>query len=105
MSARSSKPKLEIPFLLSEAVKGGRVILFLGAGASKECANKTGDRPPNAEQLRDIISTKYFGKLMPKRNVMSVAEMAISSGAGQSLVFETVNDAFQSLIHRRLTKQ
>lgn len=89
------KKKVEIPFLLTESVKSGRAILFLGAGASKECRNKTGNTPPNAEQLRDIISQKYFGKLMPKRNVMTVAEMAIENGAGSNLVFQTVNDAFE----------
>src|SRR5665213_4330846 len=86
--------KIEIPFLLSEAVKNGRAILFLGAGASKECKNARGDTPPNAEQLRDILSTKYLGKLMPKRDVMSVAEMAIENGAGRNLVFDTVSNAF-----------
>jgi hypothetical protein len=91
----AASAKVDIPFLLLEAVKTGRVILFLGAGASKECRNSSGKSPPNADQLRDILSLKYFGKLMPKRNVMSVAEMAIDSGAGQALVFETVDEAFQ----------
>ena len=90
----STKKTVQIPFLLSEAVKNGRAILFLGAGASKECRNSRGDSPPNAEQLRDIISTKYLGKLMPNRSLMSVAEMAIENGAGLNLVFETVNTAF-----------
>jgi hypothetical protein len=90
-----STGKVEIPYLLLEAVKSGRVIVFLGAGASKECRNLAGKSPPNADQLRDILSTKYFGKAMPKRNVMSVAEMAIDNGAGQGLVFETVNNAFE----------
>jgi hypothetical protein len=95
MPARPKASKrLEIPFLLSEAVRNGRAILFLGAGASKECKNACGETPPNAEQLRDIISQKYLGKLMPKRDVMSVAEMAIETGAGRNLVFDTVSNAF-----------
>lgn len=76
-------------------MKNGRAVLFLGAGASKECKNAKGDTPPNANQLRDIISMKYMGKMMPNRTVMTVAEMAIESGAGSNLVFETVNTAFQ----------
>lgn len=88
------KNKVEVPYLLSEAVKNGRAILFLGAGASKECRNPAGDSPPNANQLRDVLSQKYFGKLMPNRSVMSVAEMAIEAGAGRNLVFETVNEAY-----------
>ena len=85
------KTKVKIPFLLTEAVKNGRAILFLGAGASKECRNKTGDTPPNADQLRDIISQKYLGKLMPGRTVMAVAEMAIENGAGSNLVWCLTN--------------
>ena len=91
----TQKMKVEIPFVLQEAVKNGRVVLFLGAGASKECRNESGDTPPDADQLRDIISQKYFGKLMPRRTVMAVAEMAIANGAGSNLVFQTVNDAFE----------
>src|SRR4051812_8729715 len=94
MWKNSRKKAIQIPFLLSEVVKNGRAILFVGAGASKECRNSRGDTPPNSEQLRDIISTKYLGKLMPTRSLMSVAEMAIENGAGHNLVFETVNTAF-----------
>ncbi|WP_143217363.1 SIR2 family protein [Acetobacter sp. DsW_063] len=83
-----------MPFLLQEAVKNKRAILFLGAGASKECQNEQGNTPPNADQLRDILSQKFFGKLMPRRNVMSVAEMAINTGAGANLVFDEVNNSF-----------
>ena len=85
---------VEIPFLLQEAVKNGRAILFLGAGASKECKNASGNSPPDADQLRDILAQKYFGKPMPNRPLMTVAEMAIENGAGRSLVFDTVNSAF-----------
>ena len=60
-----SPKKVEIPFLLQEAVKNGRAILFLGAGASKECRNNRGETPPDANQLRDILSTQFMGKRMP----------------------------------------
>lgn len=108
MSGKGSKNSpVKIPYLLTEAVRSGRAILFLGAGASKECKNEKGERPPNADQLRDILSQKYFGKKMSNRNVMGVSELAISSGAGQNLVFETVNAAFEgfetSEAHRKVT--
>ena len=107
MPPRKTPNNVQIPFLLGEAVKNGRAILFLGAGASKECKDSKEKRPPNGEELRDIISQKYFGKLMPKRTVMSVAEMAIENGAGSNLVFETVNSAFENYdtsdAHRKVT--
>jgi len=93
--ANKKNSAVEIPYLLSEAVKNGRAVLFLGAGASKECRNAKGEMPPDADQLRDIISLKYMGKMMPNRTVMTVAEMAIENGAGSNLVFETVNTALQ----------
>ena len=96
MPGRSKKSKkVEIPFLLQEAVKNGRAILFLGAGASKECRNSRGETPPDANQLRGILLTQFMGKRMPTRDVMTIAEMAINTGAGRSLVFEAVNKAFE----------
>jgi tetratricopeptide (TPR) repeat protein len=94
MSAKKSATTVEIPFLLQEAVRNGRAILFLGAGASKECKNSAGKSPPDGDQLRDILAQKYFGKPMPKRTLMTVAEMAIENGAGLNLVFDTVHGTF-----------
>ncbi|WP_187335781.1 SIR2 family NAD-dependent protein deacylase [Novosphingopyxis iocasae] len=82
--------KIELPLPLIEAVKGSRVIPFLGAGASKEATDSHGARPPNADQLRDALAQQFFGKPIPNRDLMTVAEMAIRNGAGQSLVFEEV---------------
>jgi hypothetical protein len=44
--------------------------------------------------LRDILAEKYLGKSMANRPLQSVAEMAIDSGAGRNLVFDTVSSAF-----------
>ncbi len=96
MSARTPKaPEVEILFLLSEAVKTGRAILFLGAGASKECKNVNGQMPPDGDGLRDLLSSKFFGKVMPKRTLQYVAELAIQSGAVAPLVFNAVNTALE----------
>jgi tetratricopeptide (TPR) repeat protein len=104
VAARRIVTKVSIPFLLQEAVRNGRAILFLGAGASRECRNAEGKSPPDANQLRDILAQKFFGKPMPGRDVMTVAEMAIESGAGRPLVFEAVAAAFNgfepSVAHR-----
>ncbi|MGH7121971.1 MAG: SIR2 family protein, partial [Acetobacteraceae bacterium] len=100
--------KIEIPFLLQEAVRNGRAILFLGAGASKECRNAAGKSPPDGEQLRDLLAKTYFGRSMANRPLMTVAEMAIESGAGRNLVFDTVASAFDgfepSEAHRRVSE-
>jgi hypothetical protein len=83
--ARRKRETAEIPSLLTEAVKNKRAILFLGAGASREARSADGKTPPDAEQLRDILADRFFGRPMKNRDVMAVAEMAIASsgGAGQ----------------------
>jgi len=100
--------KIEIPAALIEAVKNSRVIPFLGAGASKEATNSNGNRPPDANQLRDILAQRFFGKPIPNRDLMTVAEMAIRNGAGQSLVFEEVRKVLTSFqsdgAHRALAE-
>lgn len=85
---------IDLPPALVEAVKSRRAIVFLGAGSSKEAANAKKETPPDADQLRDIIAQKYFGRRMDRRDLMAVAEMAIEASGGGSLVFETVRRAF-----------
>ncbi len=94
VASKKTVTNVVIPFLLQEAVRNGRAILFLGAGASKECRNAAGTSPPDGDQLRDLLAMKYMGKPMPTRSVQTVAEMAIENGAGQPLVFDTVANAF-----------
>jgi hypothetical protein len=90
---------ITIPAVLVEAVKSKRVIPFLGAGASKESKNAAGKQPPDADQLRDILAQKFFGKPMPHRDVMAVAEMAIAVSGGSGLVYEAVRQALTQLRH------
>ena len=94
MAKREIAPALVLPVPLAEAIKSKRVIAFLGAGASKEFKNAAGKSPPDADQLRDILAQKFFGKPIPNRDVMAVAEMAIASSGGSSLVYEAVRGAF-----------
>jgi len=86
--------KVTLPDPLIEAVKAQRCVLFLGAGASKEARNAKGEVPPDANQLRDILANKFFGKEMPHRDVMAVAEMAIAISGSSIQVYEEVRKAF-----------
>src|ERR1700733_11324049 len=101
-------PAIALPNILTEAIKSKRAIVFLGAGASKEARNASGRSPPDANQLRDILAQKFFGRSINNRDVMSVAEMAISSSGGSSLAFEAVRAAFDgfqpSKAHRLLAE-
>ncbi len=90
----SKQMNITLPTVLVESVKGQRCVLFLGAGASKEALNSDGHRPPDANQLRDILAMKFFSKPMPNRDVMAVAEMAIANNSSAPLVYEEVRKAF-----------
>ncbi len=107
MGKRPSTAMISLPAVLIEAVKSKRVIPFLGAGASKESKNAAGKQPPDADHLRDILAQKFFGKPIPHRDVMAVAEMAISVSGGSGLTYEVVRQAFDgfqpSAAHNLLT--
>lgn len=87
-------PKITLSNPLIEAVKAQRCVLFLGAGASKEARNAEGHKPPDADQLRDILADRFFKKAMPNRDVMAVAEMAIANSGSAPQVYEEVRKAF-----------
>lgn len=86
---KSRKP-LELPHLLVQAVKDRRAVLVFGAGASKEACNADGKRPPDASQMRDALAEKFLGTSNERRDLMTVAEMAIASGAGEPQVFDEI---------------
>jgi len=90
VTKQTKRSTLEIPHILIEAAKDRRIVLVLGAGASKEAKNSVGSTPPNAEQLRDKLASKFLGTTKEQRDLATVAEIAISSGAGQTMVFEEI---------------
>lgn len=85
-----TKKPIELPHLLTEAVKDKRVVLVFGAGASKEAVNDAGQRPPDGNQMRDKLAEKYLGTKDETRDLMTVAEMAITNGAGEPQVFDEI---------------
>jgi hypothetical protein len=80
---------------LIQAITEKSAIPFLGAGASKEALDADGNSPPNADQLRNILAQKFFGKQILNRDLMAVAEMAIRVRGGEPQVYEEVLAAFR----------
>ena len=80
---------------MTEAVKEGRAVVVLGAGASMECRSTDGRRPPSADELRDHLAAKFLGTKNEKRDLATVAEMAINAGAGEPQVFDEVARQFK----------
>ena len=108
MAKKHSEPTIALPVPLAEAIKSKRSIVFLGAGASKEARDASGQSPPDANQLRDMLAQKFFGKPIVNRDLMAVSEMAIANSGGSSLVYEAIRTAFDkfqpSLAHKSLAE-
>ncbi|QPZ92055.1 P-loop NTPase [Thioclava electrotropha] len=86
-----SKESKTLPHTLVEAVKDSRAVLVLGAGASLECKNNKGNRPPDSAKLRNILAKKFLGKDKDDRDLAMVSEISISAGAGEVQVFEELS--------------
>ena len=84
-----------IPPPLIEAVKGGRVILFLGAGASIEAKSGNGNLPPSTTQLARDLSQRFLGEDLSDFGLMRVASMA-SDKCGQNVVFEHIRSQLKA---------
>lgn len=91
---KQKKTEIELPHILIDAVKEQRAVLVLGAGASMACQNTGGHHPPSGNQLRDHLAARFLGTASETRDLATVAEMAIVSGAGQPLVFEEIANLF-----------
>jgi len=99
-----------IPHMLVQAVKDRRAVLVFGAGASKECKNAAGDKPPDARQMARILSEDYLNDPNTgdsERDLMTVAEMAIESGPGAPIVFDRIKKMIEgyetSTAHKALS--
>lgn len=69
---------LILPAALREDIRMGRVVLFLGAGASLGAKDSMGNQPPLAPQLRDILADQFLGGKYKDSPLAWVAELAIS---------------------------
>ncbi|PHR58595.1 MAG: hypothetical protein COA43_10060 [Robiginitomaculum sp.] len=83
---------LIIPSSLSQALKAGKIILFLGAGASMEAVSACGGKhPPSGGQLTKILSEKFLGRVIPDMSLMSMADLCTSKSS-YTAVAETIRD-------------
>ncbi|MGD0153565.1 MAG: hypothetical protein ABSC17_07375 [Thermacetogeniaceae bacterium] len=52
---------MNIPRYLIDEIRTGRVVLVLGAGASKGAINNQGKEAPNGQELAKLLSNKFLG--------------------------------------------
>jgi cold shock CspA family protein len=70
---------LKIPPALLAQVSEGRVVLFLGAGATLGATIGKDAAPPDATRLRDVITAKFLPKAYADQTLAWVAELASSA--------------------------
>ncbi|HBQ3183382.1 SIR2 family protein [Klebsiella variicola] len=69
---------MDIPHILSQNINSGRVVLFLGSGATIGAIAQSGKEAPKGNDLANILSKEYFGEEKTTKTLSSVAELAIS---------------------------
>ena len=68
----------DLPRELVRNLQEGRVVLFLGAGASIGAEHPDGDQPPTASELASVLAHRFLGPEFENRPLSQVAELAIS---------------------------
>lgn len=72
---------MEIPDFLLSQICEGNVVLFLGAGASKEALDLKGNLPPDGKQLGDKLSDKFLGGRFKELPLSQISELSISESS------------------------
>lgn len=87
-------PTFSLPPALIESVRGRRVILFLGAGASMEAVDKNGKHPPGSAKLRELLGRHFFKSTMSQHDLPFVSELAIREH-GEPIVFNYIKEILE----------
>jgi tetratricopeptide (TPR) repeat protein len=69
---------MNIPEALVEDARQGRIVLLLGAGASRGAKNAEGLEAPTSVQLRDFLADRFLGGKYKDHPLAFVAELSIS---------------------------
>ncbi len=97
---------MDLPHILTADIEAGNAILLLGAGASYDCRDKHGNRPPLGKKLAELIAKRFLGDGYEDTPLDQVSELAISETdilTVQEYV-KQIFDPFQpSESHHRLT--
>ncbi len=81
---------------LKKFILEGRVILFLGSGASLGARKADGEEMPSANSLRDLLASKFLDESWTSHSLSEVAEIAISQ-ADPVTVQSYIRDIFLGL--------
>jgi len=88
--------QIDLPPALIESLRSGKILLFLGSGASANSVRKDGSKPPMGGELADLLSEKFLGGRYNGKNLTYVSALAISE-TNTFQVQEYIRDIFKSL--------
>jgi len=69
---------LDLPTQLTSDIQDGRVVLFLGSGASIGAIHPEGKQPPVGDELGKLIADKFLSAKLRNRPLAQVSELAIN---------------------------
>jgi tetratricopeptide (TPR) repeat protein len=69
---------MELPANLIQDAQQGKVVLFLGAGASLSSQDSAGNAPPTGKRLGEMLSDRFLGGKFRESQLGQIAEYAIS---------------------------
>jgi hypothetical protein len=69
---------MSIPEYLVSQIREGKVVMFLGAGASRLAVNPSGKPGPTSKELGDLLASKFLGGKYAGYPLNQIAEYAIS---------------------------
>ena len=88
---------MELPQTLINQVRQGRVVLFLGAGATKGARGTEGNEPPLGNELKSRIAAQFLTGDYSSESLAWVAELAMSA-TDPFRVQDFIADQFRNLI-------
>ncbi|MGO9273647.1 MAG: SIR2 family NAD-dependent protein deacylase [Terriglobia bacterium] len=72
---------MEIPDFLQTQIREGKVVLFLGAGASMTARNSESKAPPSSTQLGQLLAERFLGGKYADHPLQQTAEYSISESS------------------------
>lgn len=96
---------IEIPSALFESVKNGKVVLFLGAGASIGAISSDGTECPKGYELGHILSDTFLNGEQKDKPLSTIAEYAIATSdllTVQHFVHDFFNDFYPADFHKKI---
>ncbi len=79
---------------LLNQIREGRVVLFLGAGASRDAVSASGDHCPTTVQLGHLLSDKFLGGYLRDGQLGQIAEYAVSECGDLGRIQQFIRDTF-----------